>query len=89
MVQKGDQFPSIEAAREAIRRDILDDGESYNLLKSNQQKYILVCKAAKDGCKFRIRASRSSKGLVSVTILVPHSCRPTTHYNNRQTNSVW
>ena len=77
MVQLNDQFPSIDAARKAIKAFVLDQGESYKLVASDKRRYIISCK---DGsCKFCIRATRSAKEVVSITIFVPHSCSPQTH----------
>jgi MuDR family transposase len=85
----GDQFVSIDAARDAIRRFTLDDGESFRVIASDKKRYIISCKAASTGCGFRIRATSSSKGVTSVTILKPHTCSPATHYKNRHLNSLW
>ena len=86
MVQLNDQFPSIDAARKAIKAYVLDQGESYKLVASDKKRYIISCKD--NSCKFRIRATRSAKEVVSITIFVPHSCSPKTHYNFKKSQSV-
>lgn len=48
----GDQFASIDAARDAIRRFTLDDGESFRVIASDKKRYIISCKAASTGCGF-------------------------------------
>jgi MuDR family transposase len=86
MVQLNDQFLSIDAARKAIKAYVLDQGESYKLVASDKKRYIISCKD--NSCKFRIRATRSAKEVVSITIFVPHSCSPRTHYNFKKSQSV-
>src|ERR1700722_2536809 len=54
MVLLNHQFPSIDAARKAIKAFVLDYGESYKLVASNKRRYIISCKDS--GYKFRIRA---------------------------------
>jgi hypothetical protein len=85
-MQLGDQFPSIDAAREAIRRHVLDNSESFKLAKSDKKRFSIVCKER--GCGFGIRASKSSKEVVSITVFKLHTCGPTVHYKNRQAHSV-
>jgi hypothetical protein len=85
-MQLHDQFPSLEVARGAIKRHVLDEGESYKTIKSDKNRFVIACKD--DGCKFRIRAARSSKEIVSITIFEVHTCSPVVHYKNKQVNSV-
>jgi hypothetical protein len=49
-----DTFACIREAREAINRHVLDDGESYQVYKSDSKRYILVYKDK--SCSFEIRA---------------------------------
>jgi hypothetical protein len=86
MIQVGDIFDSIPKAREAIKAYILDRAESYKTVASDKTRYIIACKDAH--CKFRIRANKSFKGVVSITVLDPHTCNPVTHYKMKQTSSV-
>jgi hypothetical protein len=85
-MQFGDQFNSIEAAREAIRQYVLDNGESFKVDKSDQKRFFTLCKER--GCGFSIQASKSSKGVVSITIFKPYTCSPAVYYNNRQAHLV-
>ena len=86
MVNINDMFSSSEEARQTIRRYIIDDSESYSFYKSDQRRCIITCKAV--GCRFRIRASKTKKG-VKITIKIPHTCTPATHYNSRPSHSIW
>lgn len=86
MVQKGDTFSSMEIARDAVQRHVLDDGESYKTIKSDQKRYILLC--IDDKCGFRIRVSNVKKSRPTVTIFEAHTCRPTTYYKNKKAHSV-
>jgi MuDR family transposase len=79
-MQLHNQFDSIEAACEAIRRYVLDNGESFKGVKSDQKRFSIACK--EDSCGFSIRASKSSKGIVSITVFKLHTCSPAVHYNN-------
>jgi hypothetical protein len=44
MVALYNTFASIAEASEAINRYVLDDGESYQVYKSDSKRHILVCK---------------------------------------------
>jgi hypothetical protein len=85
-LQLGDQFESIDAACEAIQHYVLNSGESYKTEKSDKKRFVIVCKDS--DCGFRIRAARSSKEVISITVFKTHSCSPAVHYNNRQSQSV-
>jgi hypothetical protein len=79
MLAVNDLFSSIEKARDAINRHVLDEGQSYRMYKSDCRRYIIICKDPV--CKFRIRASLRKKKGVVITILIPYSCSPASHYN--------
>jgi hypothetical protein len=85
-MQYGDKFDSIKAAREAIRRYVLDNGESFKGGKSDKKRFSIKCK--EPSCGFGIRASKSSKEVVSITIFKLHTYSLAVHYNNRQAHSV-
>jgi hypothetical protein len=87
MLAVGDKFPNIQEAREAINRSVLDHGESYRVYKSDSKRYILQCKDM--SCTFSIRAAFSKKIGVSITKISPYSCRPTVHYENKKSSSLW
>jgi hypothetical protein len=78
MVKIGDQFATIAEACTAITSFVLDRDELYKVLKSEAKRYIIGCKDA--SCKFCVRATRSTKEVVSVTVLVEHSCSPSIYY---------
>ena len=86
IVQLNDQFQSIDAARDAIKAYVLDQGESYTTVASDQKRYIIACKDA--ACKFRIRATRSKKEVVAITVFKPHSCSLAVHYKSKQSQLV-
>jgi hypothetical protein len=73
-MQPHDRFDSIEAAYEAIQRYVLDNEESFKGGKSDQKQFTINCKER--GCGFGIRASKSSKGVVSITIFKLHTYSP-------------
>jgi hypothetical protein len=50
----GDAFSSIEAAKDAVDRFILNAGESYIKETSNKRQYSVNCRARSSGCKFAI-----------------------------------
>ena len=87
MLAVGNKFANIQEAREAINRSILDDGESYKVYKSDSMRHILQCK--EEACSFSIRAAFSKKVGVVITKISPHCCRPTVHYTNKQSSSLW
>ena len=89
MVNVRDQFDSMVEARDAVRRFILDDGESYGYgpgSKSDKKRTIMTCKETT--CKFRIRIIAGKKG-VKVTKMLPHTCTPATHYKSKPVHSMW
>jgi hypothetical protein len=85
-MQLHDRFDSIEAACKAIRQYVLDNRESFKGGKSDQKRFSIKCKER--GCGFGIRTSKSSKGVVSITIFKLYTCSPAIHYNNRHAHSV-
>lgn len=86
MVHLHQVFPSIEAARKAIKQHVLDDSESYKTKKSDKHRFIIICKD--NDCNFRIRAAESEKQVVSITVFKLHSCSPTIHYKSRQSQLI-
>jgi hypothetical protein len=80
-MQLGDQFESIDAAHEAIKAYVLDQGESFKIVSSDKKWYIITYKD--HDCKFYIHATRSIKEVVSIIVLKPHSCSPAIHYKSR------
>jgi hypothetical protein len=86
----GQVFVDLPAAKKAIASYVIDNGESYKVLRSEKLLYIICCKGDTN-CKFSIRATTSSsksKGpITSIRIMQPHTCSPATHYNFRHTNS--
>jgi hypothetical protein len=87
MVALYDTFATIAEARNAINRHVLDDGESYQVYKTDSKRYILVCKDKI--CSFKIRAWCTKKTGVTITQLKPHICSPIVYYKNRQSSSMW
>ena len=85
-MQCGDQFKTLKAAKEAINRYVLDNGESFRVKKSDKKQYYVICK--ENGCGFGICAAISSKEEVKITRVKPHTCSPTIHYNNRRAHLV-
>jgi hypothetical protein len=90
-MQLGDQFDSINAARNAIKAFVLDQGESFKTVASDKHRYIIRCKDKP--CNFCIRATlHKKKGntapLASITQFKPHTCSPAVYYHSRQSQSV-
>jgi MuDR family transposase len=52
IMQLGDQFATVEAAREAVKRYVLDNGESFKVDKSDKKRFLIKCKERR--CKFSI-----------------------------------
>jgi MuDR family transposase len=85
-MQRGDQFETVEAACEAIKQYVLDNGKSLKVDKSDKKRFLIKCKDC--GCAFGIRAFKLSKEVVLITIFKQNTCSPTVHYNNPQAHSV-
>jgi MuDR family transposase len=75
----------MQAAREAIQRYILDDGESCRTEKAEKKRYILLCKDT--GCTFHIRVSNLDKKGPAIIVYTPHTCSAI-HYKNKNAHSV-
>jgi hypothetical protein len=86
MVQVGDIFDSIPTTREAIKSYILTHAESFKTITSDKKWYIITCKEA--SCSFKIRAHKSSKEVISITMVEPHTCSLAMHYKMKQTSLV-
>lgn len=43
MVQLGDVLPSMEAARDAVQRHVLNEDESYKTSHSDKKRYSIIC----------------------------------------------
>jgi len=43
-IKEGDQFESIKVAREAISQYVLNNGESFKTVKSDQKRFVVCCK---------------------------------------------
>ena len=82
-----DMFSSIQETRDAINRYILNEGESYRVLKSDSRCYIVIYKDPI--YKFKIRASLLKKKGVVIIILIPYSCSPANYYKNKQSSALW
>src|SRR3981081_4144131 len=86
VLEVGNVFSSGEEMRDAIKRHVLDHGESYKVTRAEKTRYIVVCKD--NNCSFRIRGSNIAKKGWTITKIDPHSCSPTVHYKNKQAHSI-
>jgi hypothetical protein len=84
-----DIFSSVEVAKDAINRFILDSGESYMKETSNKRQYSVICRIQSSSCKFSIRFGLQKDGNARVSKMSPHTCNPHTHYKFRQFSSLW
>lgn len=88
MVNISDTFQSMLKAREAIRRYIILEGESYAPNpKPDSKRFILTCRD--HNCKFGIRASNTAKLGVRITIKLPYTYGLLTHYKFKPSHLIW
>ena len=87
MVILNDVFSTIDKAKEAINRYILNKEESYKIYKSDSRRHIVVCKDFV--CKFKIKASLLIKKKVVIIIFIAHSYSFVTYYKNKQFLALW
>jgi hypothetical protein len=85
-MQLYNHFKTIKAARKAIKRYVLNNGESFKVDLSNKKWYSIICKER--GCRFGIQAFKLSKEVVFITIFKLYTCSPAVYYDNRQAHSV-
>ena len=48
VLRTGDLFTSMGEARDLVNRSIVDRGESYKVVCSNQERYVLTCRVQGD-----------------------------------------
>jgi hypothetical protein len=81
----------MEEARDRINRHVIDKGESYKVICSNQKSHVLGCRSAKgeNGCQFYISAGLIKSQDIRISTMRTHSCNPHTHYKFKQLQSTW
>jgi len=85
----GTSFDSLDEAKQAITRWVVDRGESFKVFKSDPKRcWVIVCRDKTAKCPFRIRVNRDKKGKASLTVLERHTCPANSHGGFRKTNSV-
>jgi hypothetical protein len=87
MLAIGDRFASIQEVREAINQSILSDSKLYRVYRSDSKYHVVQCK--EKSCSFSIQAVFSKKIGITITKISPHCCRPTVHFKNKQSSSLW
>ena len=91
VLRTGDLFSTMAEARDLINRSVIDKGESYKIVCSNQKSHVICCRSAKgeNGCQFYISASLIKSQDIRIGTMRPHSCNPHTHYKFKQLQSIW
>lgn len=85
----GTSFDSLDEAKQAITRWVVDRGESFKVFKSDPKRcWVIVCRDKEANCPFRIRVSTDKVGKASLTVLERHTCAANSHGGFRKTNSV-
>jgi hypothetical protein len=80
-----DLFSTMEEARDFINRFVIDKGESYKVICSNQKSHVLTRQSPKGqgSCHFYISASLLKSQEFRIGTMRPHSCNPhTTNLSN-------
>lgn len=85
-LQVGSTFPSIQAAKDAIKTVLAEAQESWKATHSDKTRFNIICKDAT--CNFRIRVTQSKRNGVCITHNTPHSCGPATHFAATNTHSL-
>ena len=85
-LQIGQRFPSIAAAKAAIKTFIADQHESFKTSYSDKTRYRIIC--TNNSCEFQIRVADSKKNGILLTHLKPHTCNPGTHFSATNTHSL-
>ena len=84
-----DVFSSVDAAKDALNRFILDTDESYLKETSSKRQCSVNCCERSSGRKFAIRCGLLTEGTRRVSKISPHSCDAHTHYTFQQLSSLW
>ena len=77
-IEVGTSFPTIVAAKDAIKTVLAEAQELWRTTYSDKQRFNIVCKEA--SCKFRVRVIDSKRNGVCITHNTPHSYSPATHF---------
>ena len=70
-LQVGNTFPSIQAAKDAIKTVLAEAQESWKATHSDKTRSNIICKDIT--CNFRIRVIWSKRNGVCITHIIPHS----------------
>jgi len=85
VLHAGGLFSTMAEARDLINRSVIDKGESYRIVCSNQKSHVICCRGANggNGCQFYISASfRNTEGLALMQSWLPEREGSThTHYS--------
>ena len=85
----GQTFPTIEAARDAVHAATVAQGLSFKVKSSDQRRFIAICRAKESTrCPFFLRIAFQARiGKVVLRKLVPHTCSVTSHEGWKRSNS--
>ena len=89
MLAINDSFLTIEEARDAINRHVLDEGESYKVYKSTSQTVVttlLFAKMLRANSEFELLCSRRKRRCYYYSFTYSYS--PANHYN-KQSSAIW
>ena len=75
----GQSFPSLEAAKAAIKQAISEQHASFIVDYSDKTRFRIVC-PQKPQCNFQVRATNSKRNGILITHVIPHTCSPATHF---------
>ena len=70
-------FPSLDVARETLKRHTVSCGESYKKCKQTATCYLVECRSKKD-CPYHVRFTLKKTDWV-IAIYTEHACSPETH----------
>ena len=87
-IEIGNTWTSIAEGKDAVLHWAVKNGLSFQVKKSDKDKWLAICRDP-HLCDFRVRIIASIKlQAAKLTVFVPHTCPPSTHYGWRATNSV-
>ena len=88
----GQEWDSIAEAKQTVRQWLREQGLSFKTLQDGPKRWILTCKEQyTSGCTFRIRVNKGNiKGQTwaKLSILHPHTCSSSTHYDSKASRSA-
>ena len=89
--QEGHMFETLAEGKTVISEWMVRHGQTWKSYKTDKKRrcWIVICPAQEaEHCDFRIRIQEQKDGRGKLTVFNPHTCKPSTHNNNKKARNV-